>query len=213
MLCKICLKHTKLYQNPQFQHLYHYCAHCEAIFLDSTFWVDEQREKKQYDQHNNSLENEGYVQMFENFLDFFWSELTCKAPKVLEFGSGPTPVLRDLLKRRGAKVVCYDKFYHPDDGFKAYTYDLITSTEVFEHLDNPLQTLSLLAEHLNLNGYIALMTLFHDNTAENFWKWWYRRDPTHITFFTPKTLEILANQCGLVLVKTDNKRVALLKKR
>ena len=213
MLCKICFHHTKSCENAQFPHLYYYCPNCEGIFLDKAFWVDEQHEKKQYDQHNNSLENEGYVQMFEKFLDFFWKDLTCKTPNVLEFGSGPTPVLSHLLQKRGAIVTCYDKFYHPNEAFKTDTYDLITSTEVFEHLDNPLQTLTLLTEHLQSGGHIALMTLFHDNTMEGFWKWWYRRDPTHITFFTPKTIEILANQCGLDLVKTDSKRVALLKKR
>lgn len=212
MLCKICFQPTKLYKNPQFSHFYHYCQSCEGIFLDNAFCVDEQHEKKQYDQHHNTLENEGYVHMFEKFLDFFWEDLTCKTPKVLEFGSGPTPVLSHLLQKRGAIVTCYDKFYHPSDAYKTYTYDLITSTEVFEHLDNPLQTLTLLAQHINSGGYIALMTLFHDNTIEGFWKWWYRRDPTHITFFTPKTLKVLANQCGLTLIKTDEKRVALLKK-
>lgn len=213
MNCKICFYHTKIYQHTQFPHRYHYCPTCEGIFLEESFCVDEHREKKQYDQHHNCLENKGYVQMFEDFLDFFWEDITCKEPKVLDFGSGPTPVLKSLLQKRNAHVICYDKFYHPDDAFKLHHYDLITSTEVFEHLNNPLQTLTLLATLLPSGGYIALMTLFHDNSFDNFWKWWYRRDPTHITFYTPKTIEVLAHQCGLESVKHDGKRVVLLKKR
>ena len=213
MSCKICFSDTKPYQNPHIPTRYDYCPRCECIALDAAFKVSASQEKHQYDQHNNSLENTGYVQMFENFLDFFWERVSGITPKVLDFGSGPSPVLAQLMQKRGACVHCYDKFYHPDDAFQTHTYDLITSTEVFEHLDSPVQTLTLLTKHLHSGGYIALMTLFHPNKQEDFWAWWYRRDPTHITFFTSKTLEILADLCGLELVETDGKRVALLKKR
>lgn len=213
MSCKICHHDTKSYQNTLSPSLYHYCPRCECIALDGAFTVSASQEKHQYDQHNNSLENEGYVQMFEDFLDYFWEELEHKTPKALDFGSGPTPVLSVLMQRRGANVTCYDKFYHPDKDFKTHRFTLITSTEVFEHLDNPLQTLMVLTEHLASGGHIALMTLFHDNNMDHFWTWWYRRDPTHITFFTPKTIEVLADFCGLDLIKTDGKRIAVLKKR
>ncbi len=213
MPCKICLTPTKVMKNCQFDVFYSYCPHCEVIMLDASMRVDGSREKHQYDQHINTLENIGYVQMFEDFLDFFWEELTCNALSALDFGSGPTPVLAHLMQKRGVGVDCYDKFYQPEPIFEGKSYDLITSTEVFEHLFNPLETLRHLSQHLNPKGHIALMTLFHDNSMEHFWQWWYRRDPTHITFYTPKTFEIMATMCDLCIVKTDNKRVMVLKKR
>lgn len=213
MSCKICFSPLNHHQDPQFLTYYTHCQNCECIMLEERFHVDMPREKQQYDHHNNTLENEGYVLMFENFLDFCDEAFTCKDISVLDFGSGPTPVLSFLIQKRGFYVDCYDKFYQPLPVFKDKTYTLITSTEVFEHLDNPVQTLTLLANHLTQGGYIALMTLFHDNCMENFWKWWYRRDPTHITFYTPKTIEVLANTCGLDVVKSDGKRTILLKKR
>lgn len=213
MLCKICLSATNMWEKSHFTQRYFYCSHCELIAQEETCNVSLEREKQQYDQHHNSLENEGYVTMFETFLDFFWNEFTCKDISCLDFGSGPTPVLSTLLQRRGASVDCYDKFYQPQRVFENKMYDLITSTEVFEHLDNPVKTLNVLAQHLKPQGYIALMTLFHDNSMEHFWKWWYRRDPTHITFYTPKTIAILADTCGLTVVKTDKKRIIVLQKR
>ncbi len=213
MLCKICLSPTKLWENNRFTQRYMHCSECQLIAQEDACNVSEEREKQQYDQHHNSLENEGYVAMFETFLDFFWKEFTYKDISCLDFGSGPTPVLSTLLQRRGACVDCYDKFYQPQRVFENKAYDLITSTEVFEHLDNPVETLNVLAQHLKPQGYIALMTLFHDNSVENFWTWWYRRDPTHITFYTPKTITILADRCGLNVIKTDEKRIILLQKR
>jgi 2-polyprenyl-3-methyl-5-hydroxy-6-metoxy-1,4-benzoquinol methylase len=117
------------------------------------------------------------------------------------------------MQKRGANVDCYDKFYQTKPIFENKMYDLITSTEVFEHLFNPLDTLKELSHHLNPKGHIAIMTLFHARSMEHFWAWWYRRDPTHITFFTPRTFEVMAKMCDLEIIKTDEKRVIILQKR
>ena len=212
MKCKICHFPTKLFEDQQLQKHYFYCSNCQCISLDARYYLSSEKEHSLYDNHHNSLENEGYVKMFEDFLDFFWDDLTGKK-NVLDFGSGPTPVLSQLLAKRDVHVDYYDKFYQPIQCFENQTYDLITSTEVFEHLDEPMSVLKLLADHLNPNGIIALMTLFHNDDEAHFLKWWYRRDPTHITFYTPKTIEILAHNCGLEVIKTDGKRIAVLQKR
>ena len=212
MTCKICDCDTKSLNDPELQKQFHRCPNCQCIMLDPHYYLSAEKENSLYNNHQNSLENAGYVKMFEDFLDYFWNDLTCKE-KALDFGSGPTPVLAELLRRRGVSVDCYDKFYQPIECFKNQTYDFMTSTEVFEHLEDPVATLSLLSQHLKPKGIIALMTLFHTNDEAFFLKWWYRRDPTHITFYTPHTLEVLAQKCGLELLKTDGKRIVILKKQ
>lgn len=212
MKCKICDCDTKVFEDPQLQKRYHYCENCHSIALDPIYYLSIEKENSLYNNHQNSLENDGYVKMFEDFLDYFWNDLP-SGDKALDFGSGPTPVLSQLLQRRDVKVDCYDKFYQTEKCFENQSYDFITSTEVFEHLDNPKATLTLLSKHLKPQGIIALMTLFHHNNQEHFLTWWYRRDPTHILFYTPKTLEVLAEQCGLKLIKTDGKRIAVLRKK
>jgi len=212
MNCKICKSNTLRLEDAALKKIYYYCPHCEYISLDPTSILSLTEEKKAYDHHQNSLENEGYVQMFENFLDFFWTEITCKK-EFLDFGSGPTPVLSELLKRRGATVTCYDKFYQPNTPFKQHSYDAITSTEVFEHLKDPLSVLSLFHGILKPQGIVALMTLFHANNQTHFKEWWYKRDPTHITFYTPKTIAIMADICGFEVVKCDERRIIILRKK
>ena len=212
MNCKICHYDTKILDDLELQKQFHVCPNCHCIALDPLHYLSTEKENSLYDNHHNSLENEGYVTMFEDFLDYFWNDLPCKE-KALDFGSGPTPVLTELLRRRGVQVDYYDKFYQPLKCFENQSYDFITSTEVFEHLDDPVATLSLLSEHLKPHGKIALMTLFHTNNEAFFLKWWYRRDPTHITFYTPKTLEVLAQKCDLEVLKTDGKRIGILQKR
>ncbi|MDD2383344.1 MAG: class I SAM-dependent methyltransferase [Sulfurospirillaceae bacterium] len=212
MNCPICKHSATPFIHEALQKRFNYCTVCECIYLDKTFKLSEEKEKEKYDQHQNSLDNVGYVEMFENFLDFFWEELTCKPLVGLDFGSGPTPVLSELMQRRGATIDCYDKFYQPLPLYEHKQYDFITSTEVFEHLDNPYEALKLLTNLVKPDGIIALMTLFHDTNREHFLTWWYPRDLTHITFYTPKTLTILGTMCGLKVLKTDSKRILILKK-
>ena len=71
MPCKICTFDTILWHNSALNTLYHFCPHCECISLDTSLYLSPHLEKKIYDHHHNSLENEGYVRMFEAFLDFF----------------------------------------------------------------------------------------------------------------------------------------------
>lgn len=210
MKCKICNQKVNRFEDNQLQKEFYQCPHCELIFLDEKYLVSSKREKSQYDNHNNSLEDAGYVKMFEDFLDFFWEDIKENTKISLDFGSGPGPVLNTLIQRRGVSCEIYDKFYQQDKIYEGKKYDLITSTEVFEHLDNPQEMLEFFKKHLHVKGHVALMTLFHTNKQEDFLKWWYRRDPTHITFFTPKTFEVLAVQCGFKVVKTDDKRIILL---
>ena len=96
--------------------------------------------------------------------------------------------------------------------YEGKTYDLITSTDVIEHIADVRGIMQLFAAHLRPGGYLALMTQFHSNTAEHYLQWWYRRDPTHIVFYRPKSFDLLAKQFGLALRYHDDKKVVLLQK-
>ncbi len=210
--CKICQSFTSLIKDVKKELNYYRCSTCGFIYLDDAQRVDETREKKQYDQHNNSLENKGYVQMFEEFIELSIASYLPNIQTALDFGSGPTPIFSELLKRRGLEVDIYDLFYAPQKVYESKSYDLISSTEVFEHLSKPLEVLELLSKHLNPQGYIVLMTKFPPKEDDAFLNWWYRRDPTHISFFTPQSFELMAEKVGLKLLKTINSNIAVFQK-
>ena len=211
-LCKLCFVPTRCINDIKKDLTYYRCSSCGFVSLDDRYVVTKVEEKKKYDQHNNSLANEGYVQMFEDFIELTVVPYLSTLQTALDFGSGPEPVLSVLLERRGLEVDIYDLYYAPQKVYEAKKYDLITSTEVFEHLAKPLEVLKLLVEHLNDNGYIALMTKFPPKDDQEFLNWWYRRDPTHISFFTPQSFEIMAKKVGLEVVKTINDNIVIFKK-
>jgi len=73
------------------------------------------------------------------------------------------------------------------------TYDFITSTEVVEHLADPLSVLDRLWSLLRPEGLLVLQTkrVLDD---ERFRLWHYPADPTHITFFAEASFIWLARR-------------------
>lgn len=190
----------------------YHCRACELIFKDDNAIISHERELKIYEQHNNSEENLGYVAMFQDFIDKTITPHQKQIKTVLDFGSGPNPVLAKILKKAGYSTDHYDKFFAPQKVYEGKRYDLITSTEVIEHIGDADDIMKFFAEHLNPGGYLALMTQFHHNTQEEYLKWWYRRDPTHIVFYRPKSFEELSKKFGFSLRYHDDKKVVLLQK-
>ena len=211
MLCKICNNPVTSLQDERNNWEFFHCTKCEFIFKNPSEFVNSEDEFKQYNNHNNTMDSPGYVDMFEKFIDATFASNMNDIENVLEFGSGPGPVLSELLKQRGLDVDIYDKYFSPQKIYEGKKYDLITSTEVIEHIEDIKDIFEFFASHIKKGGYLALMTQFHTNDVEDFKKWWYKNDPTHICFFRPQTFETLAKMSGFEVLKHDSKKSVLLK--
>jgi len=210
--CEICGSETREFHDPQFNIDYYYCENCEFISRDRNKTVTSVIEKKEYDRHNNTYENEGYVNMFRNFLNSSMVPFASTGKDAFDFGSGPEPVMAKVLTDEyGYTTDIYDLFYSPEKVYEGKTYDVIVSTEVVEHLTDVLGTFRLFKSLLKEDGVLSVMTLFHSKDDEKFLKWFYRRDVTHISFFTPKTLECIAEIVGLEMVFCDGHRCSAFK--
>ncbi len=210
--CKICQASTSMLNDSKKELYYHRCLSCGFLYLDENFIVDKEREKRQYDMHENSFESLGYVKMFEDFIEKAIVSYEKNIVTALEFGCGSGPVLAELLSRKGMCVDKYDLYFYPEKVYEGKQYDLITSTEVFEHLKKPMEVLEMLVKHTAPNGYIVLMTKFPPKDDTEFLAWWYRRDPTHISFFTPKSFEVMAEKVGLKVLETIDKNIVVFQK-
>lgn len=210
--CKICSSDTIEIQDPKSAKIYHKCARCDYIFLDEFFYVDNDREKKNYDKHDNSFDSLGYVKMFEDLIGDFIANDSKNIKTALDFGCGRGAVLSALLEKNSITCDVYDKFYFPQKIYENKKYDLIVSTEVIEHLSHPIEVLQELLSHIKEGGYLLLMTIFHPSNDDEFFKWWYIRDITHIGFFNLKTFEYIASSLNLKIVKHNSKNIILFEK-
>lgn len=208
--CKICGDFGQRIEKME-EPIYYHCFKCDFIFMDEEFWMTPEEEKEFYYTHENTSDNEGYVNMFKKFLDKAVVPFQDEIESALDFGAGPGPVLAMLLEEIGIQTDIYDPYFAPKKVYQGKRYDLITSTEVFEHFSDPMVEIEQLNDHLNSGSYLAVMTLFHGG-VENFPKWFYRRDPTHISFYSTRTFEWIAQYFGFKMIVLDEKNVCVLKK-
>lgn len=167
---------------------YWFCQDCEYIFREPSERPTVTEEKARYDEHRN-VESPGYRAFYSGLLQAV-DELHVKG-QGLDFGCGPTAYLSTLLAERGLESVAnFDPFFRNDLAVMDRSYDFITSTEVFEHLREPRETFQRLLRMLNPGGFLLLMTSAPPKDLAEFDNWSYRRDLTHIGFFSRKTFEI-----------------------
>ncbi|RVU81755.1 class I SAM-dependent methyltransferase [Leucothrix sargassi] len=206
--CPLCeSQSTTLYFRDQRDYLQ--CGHCDLVFVPADQHVTETAEKARYDEHENSIDDEGYCNFLRQLLTPLGERLP-EGAKGLDFGSGPGPTLPILMAEQGFDVVCYDKYYAADESLLEKRYDFITSTEVIEHLRDPREVLEKLINMLKPNAHLGIMTSLLP-PFEKFANWHYKRDVTHIVFYSDKTFEWIANTWGLEL-EILQRDVIILKK-
>lgn len=212
--CKICGIETREIIHEKSGVRYHCCPDCEFISMDESSILTADEEKKRYDAHENSLEDPSYVEYFRRFIDAAILDYCAVKGRGLDFGSGPSPVLATILARDyGFSMDIHDPFYAPRKPYLGKRYDLVTCTEVVEHLKDPLEYFQMFVGLLEEGGLLAVMTSFHPKNDESFLNWHYRRDASHISFFTLRTMEQIALQAGLRIVYTDGERYTSFRKK
>lgn len=210
--CKICDSATNTIEDSRNNILYYHCDCCQFISKSPDNYIEFHEERSIYDYHNNSIEDKNYVEMFRNFIDSAVTPFK-HSGKLLDFGSGPEPVLVQLLNNEyNFDVEYYDLHYSPEKIYINKKYDVVVSTEVIEHIKNPLETFKLIYELLEPDGIFSIMTLYHYNDYDRFLKWWYIRDKSHISFYNDVTLKKIADIVGFKILYTDNKRICTFRK-
>ncbi len=206
--CPLCESTSIYLLLEREERTYYHCLFCDLIFLDPRFYLPEEEEKRRYQLHNNTPENEGYVKMFRDFLDTTILPFVKERGLALDFGCGPGPVLKLLLEEEGFSVDIYDPYFYPERG-EEKKYHLITSTEVVEHIGKAKELWSHLQETLQSGGYLAVMTHFHPG-VDRFSDWWYIKDPTHIVFYSHRTIYYIQEALSWRILYLDEKKNLLL---
>lgn len=175
------------------------CTRCGLVFVPEKYYLSEKEEKDRYDLHENTPDNSGYMEFLKNFADIALDHATPPG-RGLDFGSGPVPVLADLLRTRGFDMSVYDPFYSPGHRVFDDKYHLITMMEVMEHLMDPMKEIRRLRGCLEPGGVIAVRTETVPENREKFRPWSYKNDLTHICFFSPRVFRWMAGEIGFRLL-------------
>lgn len=189
-ICPLCHSGNTKYYTKDKLRSYLICNTCALVFVPENQHISDDQEKRRYDQHNNNPDDPGYRKFLSRLANPLCQRLPAGASG-LDFGCGPGPALAAMLEDQGYKIAVYDKFYFPDTRVWETKYDFITATEVLEHLRCPERELDKLWRHLNPGGILGITTKLVKNKAA-FDTWHYKRDPTHVCFFSIATFHWLA---------------------
>lgn len=190
---------------------YFQCSECDLIFLDPARRLSPDAEKARYDLHQNSLDDPGYVDFLNRLVNPL-CEMLSSGAKGFDFGCGPAPVLSVLMERKGYRMSFYDPFYAPDLDWRKQSWRFITCTEVLEHLFEPGSVIADLDRTLAGPGsLIAVMTQLFSEEID-FKDWWYRKDPTHVCFYSRRSFNWIAGNFEYETVYPDKNVIFLIKK-
>ncbi len=170
------------------------CRECALISLDPEQLPRPLEEVVRYAHHRNSAEDGGYRTFLRRLADPVRARLNAGASG-LDFGCGPSPVLADMLTEAGHPTAAYDPVFEPQANLLLRRYDFIVCSEVVEHFHRPAEAFAQLGGLLIDGGLLGIMTRLHREDID-FATWWYRRDPTHVCFYSEVTMRWIAARHG-----------------
>jgi hypothetical protein len=174
------------------------CRRCDLTFLDPAQRLGPEEERARYESHRNHPRDPGYRSFLRRLADPLVERLAPGA-RGLDYGSGPGPTLSRILTEAGYPTRDYDPFFAPDAGALEGLYDFVTCSETAEHFYSPGEEFSRMDGLLRPGGWLGLMTGIVGPDTE-LSTWWYLRDPTHVAFYTMRTLAWIAAARGWEMV-------------
>lgn len=190
--CPLCGKIARTAELELTERTYLRCDRCTLIFLHPEDRPFPLQEVLRYLEHRNDGDDSRYVAFLRRLADPVCAAVPVGA-RGLDFGCGPEPVLARLLTASGRPTSSYDPLFLPEDAVLHDHYDFVTCCEVVEHAHEPGALFKRLRALLRPEGTLAIMTRFYGVDAP-FERWWYRRDPTHVCFFSVDTMGWIARQ-------------------
>lgn len=174
---------------------------CDFIWQDPSEHLTPSEEKSRYDHHRNG--DAGHRQFLQPVVEAVTKRLSPPASG-LDWGSGPVPVLAEMLESAGFHMQWYDPFYQPQKIFSKSSFEFLTMSEVIEHVQQPAEMLEELRGLLRSGGFLVVMTEIHRG-VESLEDWYYRRDPTHIGFYSEKTFQKFEGLFGLRFLHREDR--------
>lgn len=204
------------------------CRSCGFVFANKIPTTEE------LIQHYDGYSRNDYlspltIKRYHELLDQF--EAFRKTGKILDVGCGIGYFL-EVAKERGWEVfgteytddaikICSDKGITMQQGkldpnsFDLNSFDVITSFEVIEHINNPKEELANFNKLLRSGGLVYITTPNFNSLLRYRLKDQYNviTYPEHLSYYTPKTLKNVFSRSGFKKIKIETTGISLTRLR
>jgi len=171
---------------------YHHCGQCDLRFLARRHWLSAVEERARYEMHSADPDDAGYDRFVQPLMS--WIQCTQAPPATgLDFGAGRVPILAQKLVKLGYKLSVYDSYFAPNKATLEEQFDFVVACEVVEHFFDPHTEFQRLFQLVRPGGHLFIQTHFYTGEVP-FLDWYYRRDPTHVVFYSPQTVAWIGKQ-------------------
>jgi len=190
MNCPLCHQiEIEIFQRDRLRE-YLRCPKCDLIFVPERYHLSPQEEKSRYDFHQNDPNDSRYRTFLTPLFQALEHQLQ-KGAHGLDFGCGPGPTLSVMFAEAGYPCSTYDLYYARNCAVFKEKYDFLTCSEAMEHFRRPRTEFERFLKVVKPGGWMGIMTQLHDEAPVPFERWHYKKDDTHICFFSRRTFQTL----------------------
>ncbi|MCL1927420.1 MAG: class I SAM-dependent methyltransferase [Treponema sp.] len=212
--CNICSQIMSVHDKAQILNkytiTYYYCSNCGFLQTEKPYWLDESYSKAIARSDTGIM-----IRNMANATDLLFFLKYIPQGACLDFGGGHG-ILTRIMRDYGFDFFHYDKYAENlfSAGFEGNLnsrYELVTSFENFEHFSSPLDEIEKL---LQISDTIYFTTLLLPSPPPPIIDWWYYapREGQHISFFSLKTLQVIAYKYDCQLLSNNSNLHILTKK-
>lgn len=192
MLCEFCptIVMSAFFQSDVGE-IYFQCPSCFFIHKDKKSFLKPDEENSRYEDHENDVNDPRYINFLKPLIDQMEIALGTKIQSRvgLDFGCGKAAPLEHVFAQKGYAMEKFDPHFFPE--IPLQKFDFILASEVVEHFKDPKKDFSFMDSLLKKGGLLGLMSSWWTPQID-FKSWYYRRDPTHVSFYSDKTLAQIA---------------------
>jgi hypothetical protein len=209
--CKICNSKTEIHDKAtilnKYNAVYYICPNCGFIQTENPYWLEES-----YSKAIAKADTGIMMRNLQNSYDLLFFTKFIKCANSLDFGGGHG-ILTRIMRDYGFNFFHYDKYadnFFADsfEGSLDNKYDLVTSFENFEHFVEPMEEIEKI---MAMTDVLYFSTCLVPDNIPLIKEWWYYSPSTgqHISFYSKKSLEIIAKKYNLHLM-TNNSSIHIL---
>lgn len=214
VICKICGSNSSHAFTSKvlnkYDVKYFKCRNCDYLFTEEPYWLDEAYKSPINISDTGIMSRNIFFSKIVSSIIYFCFD---KSAKYLDYAGGYgifTRLMRDIG---------FDFYWHDDfttnllaRGFEKSEsrYELLTAFEVFEHFVNPIDEVKKMLA-LSDSIIFSTVTLPQDIPSSDWWYYGFEHGQ-HISFYSEKTLRIIADNFGLNFYSLKNLFIITRKK-